>query len=69
MSAQKWASHLAAIDQLQHDSSTSYGENLFYMYGGDPSRACDRAVQNWYQEEKNYNFRSPHLDDSTSKQY
>ena len=37
------------------------------MYGGDPGQACDRAVKNWYQEVKNYDFRSPHLDDSTSK--
>lgn len=37
------------------------------MYGGDPEQACDRAVKNWYQEAKNYDFRSPHLDDSTSE--
>lgn len=67
VSAQKWANHLAAIDQLQHDSSTPFGENLFYMYGGDPEQACGRAVNNWYQEGKNYDFRSPHLDESTSK--
>lgn len=65
--AQKWANHLAGIDQLQHDSTATEGENLFYMYGGDPEQACDRAVKNWYQEVKNYDFRSPHLDDSTSK--
>ena len=65
--AQKWANHLAAIDQLQHDSTTSDGENLFYMYGGDPEQACDRAVKNWYQELKNYDFKSPHLEDSTSE--
>ena len=67
VNAQRWANHLAAIDQLQHDSSSFDGENLFYMYGGDPSQACDRAVNNWYQEIKNYDFKSPHLDDSTSK--
>lgn len=67
VSAQKWANHLAAIDQLQHDSTTSDGENLFYMYGGDPGQACDRAVKNWYQEFKNYDFRSPHLEDSASE--
>lgn len=65
--AQKWANHLAGIDQLQHDSTATEGENLFYMYGGDPEQACDRAVKNWYQEVKNYDFRSPHLDDSTSE--
>ena len=65
--AQKWANHLAAIDQLQHDSTTEDGENLFYMYGGDPGQACDRAVKNWYQEVKNYDYKSPHLDDSTSE--
>ena len=67
MNAQKWANHLAAIDQLQHDPSSTDGENLFYMYGGDPAQACDRAVNNWYQEIRNYDFKSPHLDDSTSK--
>ena len=67
VNAQKWANHLAAIDQLQHDSRTSDGENLFYMYGGDPEQACGRAVKNWYQEGKNYDFRSPHLDESTSE--
>ncbi|XP_078359740.1 uncharacterized protein LOC144644187 [Oculina patagonica] len=66
VNAQKWANHLAAIDQLQHDSTTPDGENLFYMYGGDPEQACGRAVKNWYQEGKNYDFRSPHLDESTN---
>ncbi|XP_032226785.2 uncharacterized protein LOC5502610 isoform X2 [Nematostella vectensis] len=64
--AQKWANHLASIDQMERDPLTNGGENIFYMYGGNPREACERAVRNWYQEVKNYDFKNPHSDPSTS---
>lgn len=65
--AQKWANHLAAIDQMERDPSAKDGENIFYMYGGDPSEACDRAVENWYSEIRNYDFKDPKENPSTGE--
>ena len=52
---------------MKHAPPTNFGENLFYMYGGDPKRACDRAVKNWYAEIKNYDFGKPKYDRSTGE--
>ena len=65
-SAQKWANHLAAIDQMQHDASSNLGENIFYMYGGNAHEACERAVRNWYEEGRNYDFKAAEVNPSTS---
>ncbi|KAK3736001.1 hypothetical protein QZH41_017495 [Actinostola sp. cb2023] len=50
---------------MERDPNTKEGENIFYMYGGDPSEACDRAVENWYSELRNYDFKNPHESPST----
>lgn len=50
---------------MERDPSTQEGENIFYMYGGDPAEACDRAVENWYSEVKNYDFKNPQENKNT----
>ena len=67
--AQKWANHLAAIDQMQHDDSTKLGENIFYMYGGNPHEACQRAVRSWYEEGKTYDFNSKATDTANTSEF
>ncbi|KAI4875777.1 hypothetical protein NFI96_024292 [Prochilodus magdalenae] len=52
-SAQAWAEHLLSIKALKH-SQAEYGENLYYAWS---SRR--EAVDSWYSEIKDYNFKRP----------
>ncbi|KAL2100078.1 hypothetical protein ACEWY4_004472 [Coilia grayii] len=64
-SAQKWADHLLASKKMQH-SQADHGENLFYAWSSAPKQLHGKtAVENWYSEIKDYNFRKPGFQSST----
>ena len=67
--AQNWANHLAATGKFDHDPtarSKDQGENLYYEgpakrlcdYGenGADCFSCEKVVQAWYNEEKDYDY-------------
>ncbi|XP_068712402.1 chymotrypsinogen 2-like [Montipora foliosa] len=67
--AQKWAEYLALNDKIQHDVDTlaekDEGENIAWFvppqpkckFGWKPDCVmCSEVVENWYDEEKNYNY-------------
>ncbi|GCB69396.1 GLI pathogenesis-related 2 [Scyliorhinus torazame] len=57
--AEKWAKHLVSCRTLKH-SDTSYGENIWCQQGhGSQPVTGKEAVENWYNEVKNYDFSSP----------
>uniref|UniRef100_A0AAR2LV89 SCP domain-containing protein n=1 Tax=Pygocentrus nattereri TaxID=42514 RepID=A0AAR2LV89_PYGNA len=60
-SAQAWAEHLLSIKTLKH-SKADYGENLYYTWSSMPKtlkgKRCE-AVDSWYSEIKDYNFKKP----------
>ncbi|XP_017553191.1 uncharacterized protein glipr2 isoform X2 [Pygocentrus nattereri] len=58
-SAQAWAEHLLSIKTLKH-SKADYGENLYYTWSSMPKtlKGCE-AVDSWYSEIKDYNFKKP----------
>ncbi|KAI1882369.1 hypothetical protein AGOR_G00249970 [Albula goreensis] len=58
-SAQAWADHLLATKKMQH-SRTDNGENLYYAWSSVPNDPSGKeAVDQWYSEIKDYNFRNP----------
>ncbi|XP_041119833.1 uncharacterized protein LOC121323107 isoform X2 [Polyodon spathula] len=64
-SAQSWAEHMLATKTMQH-SSTSNGENLYYTWSSTAnSIAGSKAVESWYSEIKDYNFRNPGFGSNT----
>uniref|UniRef100_A0A8C6TDY5 SCP domain-containing protein n=1 Tax=Neogobius melanostomus TaxID=47308 RepID=A0A8C6TDY5_9GOBI len=57
--AQKWANNLLGKKTLMH-SDTKDGENIFYSSSSAAVTPTGKeAVENWYSEIKNYNFKSP----------
>ncbi|XP_061071628.1 GLI pathogenesis-related 2 isoform X2 [Conger conger] len=57
-SAQAWADHLLSVKSLQH-SKTNNGENLYYSWSSAPKKPSGTdAVEQWYSEIKDYNFRN-----------
>jgi len=60
--AQKWADHIAKLGQLQHaskDKLSGQGENLYFAgHSGCGIRTCADAVHSWYEEYKNYNYKT-----------
>uniref|UniRef100_A0A3B4D3X2 SCP domain-containing protein n=1 Tax=Pygocentrus nattereri TaxID=42514 RepID=A0A3B4D3X2_PYGNA len=58
-SAQAWAENLLSIKTLKH-SKADYGENLYYTWSSVPKTLTGReAVDSWYSEIKDYNFKKP----------
>ena len=57
--AQDWADKLAREQRLVHEneSSTDYGENLAEV--GSDDKALLRAIDAWYNEVAQYNFKDP----------
>jgi len=60
--AEKWAKELVKLNRLQHHTGED-GENLAYASGYDMSG--QRAVDMWYEEIKDYNFRNPGFSSGT----
>ncbi|KAL4622644.1 Golgi-associated plant pathogenesis-related protein 1-like isoform X1 [Arapaima gigas] len=64
-SAQEWANQLLAMKTMQH-SSTKHGENLYYAWSSTPKKLTGKeAVDNWYSEIKDYDFRCPGFHSNT----
>lgn len=58
-SAQAWADKLLSIRTLEH-SGGDHGENLFYKFSSSVREIPGQeAVDSWYSENKNYNFKKP----------
>ncbi|XP_063065990.1 GLI pathogenesis-related 2 [Engraulis encrasicolus] len=65
-SAQKWADHLLATKAMQHSDAEDYGENLYYTWSSTPKNVHGKeAVENWYSEIKDYNFKRPGFQSGT----
>ncbi|XP_077570601.1 Golgi-associated plant pathogenesis-related protein 1-like [Stigmatopora nigra] len=57
--AQKWADHLLALGALKHSDSKD-GENIFHKWSSAPVKLTGKeAVDSWYSEVKQYNWKSP----------
>jgi len=53
--AQAWATHLASIDRLVHDTNKGFvGENIAQEYG-----SASGVTKHWYDEESIYNYGRP----------
>ncbi|KAL7838345.1 hypothetical protein AOLI_G00267490 [Acnodon oligacanthus] len=64
-SAQEWAEHLLSIKTLKH-SKADYGENLYFSWSSSPKKLTGReAVDSWYSEIKDYNFKKPGVTSGT----
>ncbi|XP_018613722.1 Golgi-associated plant pathogenesis-related protein 1-like isoform X2 [Scleropages formosus] len=64
-SAQEWADQLLAMKTMQH-SSTKHGENLYYAWSSTPKKLTGKeAVDNWYNEIKDYDFSNPGFHSNT----
>ena len=61
--ADKRGLELATTDKFAHSANSPYGENLFMGYGKDYT--CADAVQAWYDEIKDYNFKNPGFSSAT----
>ncbi|XP_017860516.1 PREDICTED: Golgi-associated plant pathogenesis-related protein 1 [Drosophila arizonae] len=61
--ASQWAQHLLNTNSFQHRQNNQYGENLYMASGANLNGAA--AVKSWYDEIKDYNFRSPSFQSST----
>ncbi|XP_042343462.1 Golgi-associated plant pathogenesis-related protein 1-like [Plectropomus leopardus] len=56
-SAQKWADHLLEIRELTHSGT---GESCYYACSSGPMKLTGKeAVDDWYNEIKDYNWSSP----------
>lgn len=55
---------LASSNSLQHRKNNKYGENLYLGTGMGP-QTHELAVQAWYDEIKNYNFKKPGFSSNT----
>lgn len=60
--AERWARELVKLNRLQHHTGDE-GENLAYASGYEMSG--QRAVDMWYEEIKDYSFRSPGFSSGT----
>ncbi|XP_038126964.1 Golgi-associated plant pathogenesis-related protein 1-like [Cyprinodon tularosa] len=63
--AQEWANYLLQKRKPEH-SRTDDGENIFYFYSDPPRKQTGKeAVENWYREIQDYNFKKPGFDSKT----
>lgn len=56
--AQAYADKMARNNLWEHDQTTAAGENLFQMCASDSYPSGEGATDDWYSEEKNYNYGS-----------
>jgi uncharacterized protein YkwD len=60
--AARWARHLARAQcAFEHSPSSDYGENLFFAAPSNPNTGLE-AVETWYNEHREYNFRRGRFD-------
>lgn len=55
--AQDWANTIARADNMRHRQPNKYGENIFWISGGEPTGAS--VADSWYDEIKDYHFDRP----------
>lgn len=55
--AQQWADKIAAEDRMYHRQPNSYGENIYWISGGEVNGSS--VVDSWYSEIKYYNYSKP----------
>jgi glioma pathogenesis-related protein 2 len=55
--AQNWASKIARDDQMRHRQPNKYGENIYWISGGNPTGTS--VTDTWYGEIKDYNYARP----------
>lgn len=55
--AQNWADTIARSDQMKHRQPNKYGENIFWMSGGQVTG--EMVTNSWYNEIKDYNYSRP----------
>ena len=53
--AQDWADKIARSDQMKHRQPNKFGENIFWMSGGQVTG--EMVTDSWYNEIKDYNER------------
>lgn len=63
----QWATNLITTKTFKHSGNTLYGENLaYYMgYGTDAMTLVKKAVDQWYDEIKLYDFNNPGFSEAT----
>jgi len=59
--ASQWASRLARLGRLEHDSSSGMGQNLFYKsaFGTSVAVSGEEVAKSWYDEVSKYDFNNP----------
>ncbi len=67
--AQQWANRLASTQKFEHSGTKGQGENL-YVYGTSGklptiTEEANKAVDDWYNEIKKYNFNNPGFSGAT----
>lgn len=55
--AQNWANTNARDDKMHHRDPNTYGENIYWVSGGNPTGAG--VVNSWYGEIAQYNYSKP----------
>lgn len=65
--AEHWSSYLNTNDLFQHSGTTLYSENLAWFdgYGTDIMTLLKKAVDNWYNEIRLYDFAHPGFSSAT----
>jgi hypothetical protein len=65
--AQQWSFYMLSTNLFQHSTTKLYGENLAYYqgYGTDVMTLLKKAVDDWYNEVKLYNFNNPGFSSGT----
>ena len=65
--SQNWANYLLINNVFQHSGSSLYGENLAYFkgYGTDLMTLLKLAIDMWYNEIKDYDFKKPGFAEGT----
>ncbi|XP_051859281.1 Golgi-associated plant pathogenesis-related protein 1 isoform X1 [Drosophila albomicans] len=61
--ATQWAKYLMSNNRMEHRQNNNYGENIYWASGGNLGGAD--AVRSWYNEIKQYNWRSPSFQSNT----
>lgn len=59
--ASQWASRLARLGRLEHDSNSGMGQNLFYKsaFGTSVAVSGEEVAKSWYDEVSKYDFNNP----------